>query len=114
MDENLDVEIVYQSLNYRWSFHGLEVSHFLLAGGVTMLVFFMSIPLGYSTLYGVVFFVAACSALAVVQWRKPHDYLSELFDLVTQPRQLNCLDDDAYSAVFPVAHEELWAKEGTS
>ncbi|MFH1810562.1 MAG: hypothetical protein ABIJ09_17605 [Pseudomonadota bacterium] len=106
-DVALDGELIFQGLTYRWSFHGLQLGHFSLAGGLTMVVFFLGIFLDFNILYGFAFFAAACMALVVIQWRKPPDYLGELYDLATLPRHLTALDDDPWTVPFPVAPEDL-------
>ena len=69
-DAQLNKAVVHRNLAYAWSFYGLQALHFVLAGIVASLVLLFSVVFGLNMLYGIAVFVAACVALALLQWRR--------------------------------------------
>lgn len=105
-DEDLDRAVVYHNLAWSWSFYGLRLYHFAASGGLSMVVLLFAVLFGFNMLYGIAFFLAANVGLAILQWRKPQDYLPDLINYVVLPRHLTCLEDDDITYPFPVSREE--------
>lgn len=108
MDEELERALVLKNLNYKWSFYGLQLFHFAIAGAFGTVILFLSVLVGFNMLFAIAFFVAACSGLAILQWRRPETYIPDLLLLLILPRHLSCLHDDDATWPFPVAREDLW------
>ena len=98
---------VYKNLNYKWSWRGLQMFHFGIAGGLAFVVQFVCVLVGANLMYAVAFFGAAVAALALLQWRKSDTYIPDLINLALLPRHLTCLDDDPLTHPFPVSRCEL-------
>jgi hypothetical protein len=107
MDEDLETAPVFKNLNYNWSFYGLQLFHFAIAGVLGTVTLFASVLIGFNLLYAVAIFLAASAGLAALQWRKPAHYLPDLFLTLVLPRHLTCLVDDDITWPFPVAPEDL-------
>ncbi|MFC1609853.1 hypothetical protein ACFL6C_02755 [Myxococcota bacterium] len=105
--DELQEAVVFQNLQWEWSFYGLTLLHFAMAGSLSVLVLLGGVIFGYSLLYGVAFFAAISAGLAIVQWRKPADYIPSLLSYLAMPRHLTCLEDDVTTWPFAVAPEEL-------
>ncbi len=103
----LERSLVYTNLNYTWTFYGLQVFHFAIAGGFGSFGLFLAVLLNVGTGYAIAAFVAVCAALIILQWRKPANYLPDLFLAMVAPTDLTPATDDEITWDFPIPREAL-------
>lgn len=106
-DEPWRTAPVYRHLRWTWSFHGLTLVHLTAAGFLATVAMLVFVVLGINTMWAIAVFLAALTAVAIVQWRRPSNYLPRLVSSLIQPHHLTPARDDRVTRPFPVACEEL-------
>ena len=104
---SLERAVVFQRLDWRWTWKGLGLLHLVIAGVPGMLVLFLGFVFGYNLLVGPAVSLATLAALALLQWRQDHNYIPDLLRLLITPTRLTHLDEDDVTPPFPVAREDL-------
>jgi len=103
----LQREIVYQHLKYRWSIFGLYTEHLIAAAVPGFITFYAGMFFGFSMLWSLIVFLFSAFAIVVLQWRKPPEHMIEVLTLLISPRHYTHVSDETGKWEFPVSREEL-------
>jgi hypothetical protein len=103
----LERNLVYTNLGYTWTFYGLHVMQFAIAGFLGAISFTVCVVFGLNIGYAIAAFLAACAALVILQWRKPTNYLPDLLMAMVAPTDLTPAADDDVTWEFPIPREAL-------
>lgn len=104
---NLIPSEVFTKLDYKWSFLGLSLEHYLAPICAGYVVALASFVLRFSVLLSLPVALAVFVGIAILQIRRGPDYLEGLVIQILTPKHLTCLQDDTTAYVLPVGHEEL-------